>query len=541
MEATLELTVMAALLVASVVGMIARRLRLPYTVSLVLTGLAIAAVRQETAPGLEIGLHLTPELLFLVLLPVLVFEAAFHLELRHFVESWRAIVALAVPGVLAGIILSLGLAWAGLHVLGVPLTWQVLLVTTTILAATDPVGVLAVLREVGAPRDLAIVMEGESLLNDGIAIVAFGVVLVALGVGPQTGGLSTAWVLRFLTWEVAGAVVIGGGVGFALSWLVAQVDDHLIEITLTTVAAFGSFVVADLAHASGVIACLVAGTLSGNFGARYGMSPTTRVAVTSFWEYAAFVANSVVFLLIGLEITPARLLQRAVPILVLWLSLLVARGLFVAVIPFITRRALPGRGSFWVLTWGGLRGGVAMVLALSVPAALAGRAAVIDLVFGVSLLTILVQAPLTAPLLRWVGLGRRGERGEVELLRARLRALHAAAAYLHRQHEREAVSDAVFAELEGELAERRRAIEAREEALSVARERLDREEAQVLRRQLGVVEKEAIRHAWAEGLLEDRRMHRLIGEVDERLFRLGHAQPGTFETPNEPGSHPGST
>ncbi len=511
-----------ALLVASVVGMLAQRLRLPYTVSLVLTGLGLAVVRSSMAPDFDPGLHLTPELLFLVLLPVLVFEAAFHMELEHFKANWRPIVALAVPGVLSGILLTLGLVWAAFHLLGFVPSLPVILLAATILSATDPVGVLALLREVGAPRRLAVVMEGESLLNDAIAIVAFGVVLVGLGLNPGHH-LSALWVVRFWTWEVAGAVLIGGVLGTGLSWLTAQVDDHLIEITLTTIGAFGSFVMADLLHASGVIACLVAGILSGNFGARFGMSPTTRVAVTSFWEYAAFAANSIVFLLIGLEISIHRLMGRLVPIVVFWLILLLARGLFVGVvIPLVIRRKnRPPAGFNWVLTWGGLRGGVAMVLALSVPRSFAGRPEVIDLVFGVSLLTILVQAPLTAPLLRFVGLARdRAGREAVERLSARLRALHAASAYLLRQIETEAVSEDVGRELEQEIAARRKALKDRAEDLKRHVLALRREEAHVLRRQLAVVEKESVREAWAEGLLDERVMRQLVGEIDHRLFHL---------------------
>lgn len=524
MQPQVELAVVVALLVASVVGMLAQRLRLPYTVSLVLAGLGLAVVRSAMTPDFDPGLHLTAQLLFLVLLPVLVFEAAFHMELEHFKANWRPIVALAVPGVLSGILLTLGLVWAAFHALGFVPSLPVILLAATILAATDPVGVLALLREVGAPRRLAVVMEGESLLNDAIAIVAFGVVLVGLGLGLDPGHhLSALWVVRFWTWEVGGAILIGGALGTSLSWLTAQVDDHLIEITLTTIGAFGSFVMADLLHASGVIACLVAGILSGNFGARFGMSPTTRVAVTSFWEYAVFAANSIVFLLIGLEISVERLLGRLVPIVVFWLILLLARGLFVGVvIPLVIRRKnRPPAGFNWVLTWGGLRGGVAMVLALSVPRSFAGRPEVIDLVFGVSLLTILVQAPLTAPLLRLVGLARdKAGREAVEKLSARLRALHAASAYLLRQIETEAVSEDVGRELEQEIAARRQALKDRAEDLKRYALALRREEAHVLRRQLAVVEKESVREAWAEGLLDERVMRQLVGEIDHRLFHL---------------------
>jgi len=523
MTMNLELSVVVALLVASVVGMVAQRRRLPYTVSLVLAGLGLAVMREWVAPGFDHGLHLTPQLLFMVLLPVLVFEAAFHMDLRRFRENWRAIVALAVPGVVLGIALVVPLAWLGLEAIGVDVDWRVMLLVATILAATDPVGVLAVLKEVGAPRRLRVIMEGEALLNDGVAIVAFGVVLVIVGLDPHHGALTVSWVARFLTWELCGALLIGSALGLGLSWLTSKVDDHLIEITLTTIAAFGAFVLADLVHASGIIACLVAGMVSGNFGARFGMSPTTRVAVTSFWEYLAFAANSIVFILIGLEVSPARLLHGAVPVLIVWLAVMLARvGFVVGVLPLLARWGadIP-RGFTWVLSWGGLRGGVAMVLALSVPRDFAGRADVIDLVFGVSLLTILLQAPLTGPMLRFFRLVRdRGQLEELELLGARLRALQSAAGYLHRQHEIGAVSVEVHQELESELVRRRQELELQAAELDVPAEQLRREEELVMRRQLAVVEKEAIRRAFADGLLEESFMRRLVGEIDDRLHRL---------------------
>ncbi|RMG43355.1 MAG: sodium:proton antiporter, partial [Acidobacteria bacterium] len=439
---SVELAIVAALLLASIVGMAARRFRLPYTVSLVFVGLAFAVARDHFFPEFDPGLHLTPELLFTILLPALVFEAAFHLELRHFIETWRTVLMLAVPGVAVGTLLTFGLTWLVLSGLGSTQPWQLLLVAATILAATDPVGVLAMLREVKAPKRLAVIMEGESLLNDGIAIVAFGVVMTALGLDPHHGTITFGWILSFLTWEIFGAVLIGGALGLGLSWLTSKIDDHLIEITLTTISAFGSFLLAEQAHASGIIACLVAGILSGNVGATYGMSASTRVAVVSFWEYAAFVANSIIFLLVGLETAPWRLFRIAGPVIVVWLAMLIARALFISIsLPIMEKvHFLTRRGLISILSWGGLRGGVAIVLALSVTREWEYRQQLIDLVFGAVLMTILVQAPTTPLVLRLFGIGReRGMREEAVMLRTRLRALAEAERYLERQHEAGAV------------------------------------------------------------------------------------------------------
>jgi Na+:H+ antiporter len=519
----IEIAVIAALLLASVVGMVAQRLRLPYTVSLVFVGIACAIVRDRLFAGFDPGLHLTPQLLFTVLLPALVYEAAFHLELRHFVDTWRAVLMLAVPGVVVGTGLTFVLSWGVLSAFGIAVPWQVLLLAATILAATDPVGVLALLREVNAPRRLAMIMEGESLLNDGIAIVAFGVVLTALGIGPHQGGITLGWVAGFLTWEILGAVLIGGGLGLGLSWLTSTIDDHLIEITLTTISAFGSFVLAEQVHASGIIACLVAGVLSGNVGATYGMSASTRVAVTSFWEYAAFVANSIVFLLVGLETSPGRLLRIAVPVVTIWLAMLVARALFIAgALPTMGPHGISSKkGLVAVLSWGGLRGGVAMVLALSVPRTYAFRQSLIDLVFGAVLLSILAQAPTMPLLLRLLGIGRdRHVAQSAAILRTRLRALSQAEHYLERQREVGAVLPEVYQELRDELTRRRQDVEVEAEALRIDAGDVLREEQSELRRQLAIVEKETVRQAFAQGAIDEQLMRRLVREIDNRILAL---------------------
>ena len=533
---TIELAIVAALLLTSIVGMIAQRLRLPYTISLVIVGLVFAALRDSFFPDFDPGLHLTPQLLFTVLLPALVFEAAFHLELRHFLRTWRAVLMLAVPGVLVGTVLTFGLSWLVLHLLGLQLPMAVLLLAATILAATDPVGVLALLREVGAPRRLATIMEGESLLNDGIAIVAFGVVLTALGLDPHTPALTLSWVIRFLSWEVLGAVLIGGALGLGLAWLTSTIDDHLIELTLTTIAAFGSFLLADQAHASGIIACLVAGMLSGNVAATYGMSASTRVAVTSFWEYAAFVANSIIFLLVGLETSPMRLLRVAGVVLVVWLAMQIGRALFIAAsLPVMERLTFTTRrGLITVLTWGGLRGGVAMVLALSVPRTWAWRQSLIDVVFGAVLLTILVQAPTTPLVLRLFRIGpSRKLREAAVALRARIRALAEAERYLERQHEAGAVLPEVYRHLRSQLLARRQSLEEEGRQLHIDASSVLDEGRRELERQLALVEKESIRQAYSHGMLDDRVLRRLVHEIDHRILALDHADEAEDGAPGE--------
>jgi len=534
------------LLVASAVAMVTRRLSIPYTVALLIVGLVLSVIRSGFYPEFDLGLHLTKDLLFVVLLPVLIYEAAFHLELRQFLSNWKAILTLAVPGLVVGIFLGGGLLHGGLLLLKTSFTFGAALLVSTVVAATDPVGVISLLRTTRAPRRLAVLMEGESLLNDGVAVVAFNVVLVALGLSADQTEVTVTWLLQFLSWELLGAILLGGGLGFFMSWLTSKVDDHLIEITLSTIGAFGSFLVAEKVHASGVIACLVAGMLAGNFGAKYGMSASTRVAVVSFWEYATFVANSIIFLLIGLDVDPLQLLRDWPAIAITWLAMLVSRGLFVYLtLPQIARLegGMP-RGFGTVVAWGGLRGGVTMVLALSIPRDFEYRILAVNCIFGASLLTILVQATTMGRLLRRMGLtSDRRAYDLVERLRGRLRALQSALSYLERQRELGTIPIPVYEELQQELkAESDQLQQEREEARGMV-EQVRQEEILAIRRKLLLVRKESLRQASVDGAIDPDVMRRLVGELDEKLHQLelSHGAPPEAEAPHGEPERPAET
>ena len=545
----LSIVVILMLLLASAVAMATRKLRIPYTVALVVTGLVLSFIRVRFYPEFDVGLHLTQELLFVVLLPVLIYEAAFHLELREFLANWKSILTLAVVGLAVGTLSAGSMLYGGLMALGLPFSFGGALLVGTIVAATDPVGVIAVLRATRAPRRLSVLMEGESLLNDGVAVVAFAVVLVALGLDKETSQVTATWLVRYLSWEILGAVLLGGGLGFFLAWMTSKVDDHLIEITLSTIGAFGSFLLAAQMHTSGVIACMVVGMLGGNFGAKYGMSASTRVAVVSFWEYITFVANSIIFLLIGLEINPLAMLRDWHAILITWVVMLVARALFVGpVLPQIARLegGMPkGFGS--VVIWGGIRGGIAMVLAMGIPRSFEYRELAMNCIFGASLLTILVQSTTIGLLLQKLGLVQDRKAFEiVERLRGRLRSLQAAMMFLDRQHDMGVIAEENYHEVHTELLdEQERLREDQEDAREMA-EAIRREEARALRRKLLIVRKESLRRASSDGAIDEMVMRGLVGELDERIHHMDMhhdqdqelEQADDLEPPPEPQSEP---
>jgi len=277
--------VIVLVLVATLVAMAVRRIRLPYTVSLVLVGLFISVQR-------PVAIEVTPELILSIFVPPLVFEAAFHLDFRLVRSNLGPIIILAMPGVVLTTLFVRGMV-----ALGTGLPFGVAAVFGALIAATDPVAVVALFRALGVSRQLATAVEGESLFNDGTAIVIFNIALVAA----LTGAFDPlAGLFDFLR------VVLGGmTVGLALGWLAAQlmarVDDRLVVTTLTTLLAYGAYLVAERFHVSGVLAVVMAGLVSGNVGLA-GAPPTTKIMLFNLWDYLGFLANSLVFLLIGLDV-----------------------------------------------------------------------------------------------------------------------------------------------------------------------------------------------------------------------------------------------
>jgi CPA1 family monovalent cation:H+ antiporter len=396
-----ELSLLLLLAAAALVAVLSNRARLPYAIGLVLAGLLLGNLLRYSGP------HLSKELLFLVVLPGLLFEAAYQM---HFADFWRArlsIMTLAVPGLVVATFLTAALVWWGVNwVSPGSLSYIEALVFGALISATDPISVLAIFRTLGVDKRLAVIVEAESLFNDGTAIVIFGIVLAMASGTPLSAGGAVVEFVR-----VAGlAAVAGGVVGVAVGALLRSQEDPMIGITLTVLSAYGAFIVAELLGLSGVIACVVAGMITGTWGARNGkrgMGDAARAAVDAFWDYAAFLLNSFVFLLMGVEINLATLAHYLPQILIGWVAINVARAAFVYAKYALMRAA--GNESWplsWatVLTWGGLRGGLSMVLALSLPADFAHRDLILHMTFGVVLLTLLVQGLTIKPLLRRIGL-----------------------------------------------------------------------------------------------------------------------------------------
>ena len=371
------------LMVACLIAMLTRRLGLPYIVGLVVAGFLIALLPESP------DLPLSRALIFNVLLPPLVFEAALQLDWRRFRAELPLTLTLAFLGVgIATLVVAAGMHWM------VGWSWIGATLFGVLIAATDPVSVIASFREMGCLPRVSMVVESESLLNDGVAAVGFAV-LSAIAIGSSPGPAS---VLPAFLWTLGGGVAVGLLVSAAILLIVGRTNDPLVEITLTTIAAYGSFLLAEHFHASGIISALTAGLLIGSGGRRF-ISEDGPQRVRWAWDYFAFLANSFVFILIGMNVA-SQPLQRLGSVAAALAILLVLAGRALSIYPL----SVLFRWSRWrleprfqhTLFWGGLRGALALALALAVPAEVPERNAIILTAFVVVAFSILVQG-LTMP------------------------------------------------------------------------------------------------------------------------------------------------
>ncbi|QYO61952.1 Na+/H+ antiporter [Leptolyngbya sp. 7M] len=393
--------------------------QIPYTLLLVIVGLGLAFIDVRLA-------DLSPELILSIFLPPLLFEAAWNLKWS---ELKRNLVPISLYAVFGVVISVIGVALGLNQLAGLTLTTALLLGAS--LSATDPVSVIALFRELGVGSRLSTMMEGESLFNDGMAVVAFEF-LVASSLGTIEPTLQTT-LIQFI--QVVGVgLAVGGLLGFGISFLTQRFDLPLVEQSLTLVSAYGSYLLAEEFGGSGVISAVITGLILGNFGSRIGMNPRTRIIVTEFWEFLAFFVNSIIFLLIGDQVRYTNLVDNLGIIAIAIGGMIVTRAISVyglgKLSNVITETDL-SLGEQTVLWWGGLRGSVSIALALSVPTQLPERDMIISTVFGVVLFTLLVQGLTIKPLLQKLNLlGDQPLRQQYSESVARLAALQRVLEYL---------------------------------------------------------------------------------------------------------------
>jgi monovalent cation:H+ antiporter, CPA1 family len=379
------------LLITLIVALVTRRTRRPYTIALVIAGLILGMLQLVEA------VHLSKELVMVLFLPPLLFEGALHIRAANLRPHTVLVLSLSVFGPLLTTLIIGGTAY---WLLGFDLLSGLLL--GVIIAPTDPVSVLATFRSAHVDEELATIVESESLFNDGIAVVLYIMLLSAIGGSP----LDPLQGIGEFALVVGGGALVGLGVGFLSMRLLNRLGDHLVEVTVTLIAAFGAFLLAERLHFSGVIAVALAGLVIGNHGWSRAPSSETSKNVALFWEIFAFLVNSVLFLLIGFELRPNLLIDDLLSIVIVFGVLMASRALIVYGIGALSRWKKHGLPLPWqtVIFWGGLRGSVPVALALGIPTDLTGRDEMVAIVFGVVLFSLLGQGLTIPSLLRRLGL-----------------------------------------------------------------------------------------------------------------------------------------
>jgi len=371
---------------ATVLGLVSKRTRmLPYPVVLAAAGVVIGVLPGGQFP--RVG----PDVILIAFVPGLVFEAALGLDLPELTRRLLPVGLLASIGVLITVVLigllvhvSTGLSVASGMLLG------------AILAATDPIAVVSILRRLKAPLGLATILEGESLFNDGTGVAVFSAVLATILSGTPSLGDTT---IRFFVITIGGTA-IGLAAGFIGLALLRFAEDAQLEILATLVIAYGSYLAADIAHFSGIVAVVVAGIVVARYGSQIGRLHGPQLL--GFWNLLAFVLNAMLFILVGAALPAWTLLPVAGFVVVAYVIVLLTRA--VPVYGLLALAAWRGPAIPWrwrhVTFWAGLRGALSVALALSVAGAHGVDSRVSAIAYGVVLLSLLVQGALIAPVMR---------------------------------------------------------------------------------------------------------------------------------------------
>jgi monovalent cation:H+ antiporter, CPA1 family len=392
-------------------------LQLPLTVGL-LVGAAAGALMLIAFDAVlpDLGLKLAirglvssinfPATLLDGFLAFLLFAGALHVNSADmFARKWT-ILALATVAT----ILSAGLVAAALlvasHLLGLGISFPWCLVFGALISPTDPVSVLDALKRIGIPQGLQATVAGESLFNDGIGVVLFALAL-SVATGSPITHFSPSTIAGLFLLEAVGGGLLGLGLGYCAFLLIRNIDDYNVELIISLALASGTYSAAGILGVSGPIAVVVAGILIGNHTMDGAMSETTRQHLMTFWRLVEEILNALLFLAIGLEIAAIDLDWRSIIAMAAMIpTALVIRGLSVAASAWPLNLHLPARrGSLLILTWGGLRGGLSVAMALSLPAG-PNTASILTIAYGIVVFSIVGQGLTLEPVARWALAGR---------------------------------------------------------------------------------------------------------------------------------------
>ena len=380
-----------------------RLLKLPSNVGLLLMGLAASLVLigfELLLPNVAIfeDLHSFVETLNFSsallngMLAFLLFAGALQIDLSVLRDRAWTVGVMATLGVVISTIVIAIAFWAAARLLTFPMPFAWALVFGALISPTDPIAVLGVLKQAGVAKTLEMDMAGESLFNDGVGVVLFTILLAAATAVGGKGGIDLIALARLFFVEALGGATLGLATGYLAYQAMRAIDEYSIEVLISLALVTATYAVASQLHVSGPIAVVVAGVLIGNRGAAFAMSETTQRYLFGFWNLIDEILNSVLFLLIGLEVLVLQFDSSLVPLALISVPIvLLARFIAVAVpVVLLSVRQRFVKGTILILTWGGVRGGISVALALSIPA-VTERPLLLTATYAVVLFTIIVQ------------------------------------------------------------------------------------------------------------------------------------------------------
>ncbi len=501
------------LLVATVVALVTQKLRIPYVTGLVLAGLPITEVLSR-----RIGLD--PSLVLNLFLPILIFEAAINTDVSRLRSTFKPVALLAGPGSVFSTAII-----AAIVKFGLGLTWIPALLIGVILANTDTVSMIAVFKEIRVPGRLSTIVEGETLFNDAAALILFNLILTV----HRTGSLTFVEGTRELLIVALGGSLVGAVLGYLILPVFNRLEDPLSALLLTVAVALGTFQVGQFLGVSGAVAVVICGLIFGNLGLSRNTSATERITLLSFWEYASFIVNTFIFLLIGIEINPLILWRTLPAIALVVLAYQLGRILSVYLLLNLVRwfdRPIPLRWQH-VLFLGNIKGSLSMALALTLPLNLPGRENIITLVFGAVFFSLVGQGLILPWLVKQLKLSNFSKlREEIETLQIQLMTSKAAQSELENLLNAGILPKAVYEEMRAAYQVKVATSERRLRDLYYQRpdESLDSSgdptKLDAIRRRLLLAEKGILNDALRKRIVSEDLARGYLTEIDEQLLNL---------------------
>ncbi len=516
---------------------------MPYTIALLIVGILLSITNYGTHFSGFFTSETLPQLILFAFLPALLFEAAVHLDFNEMKKRWSLIVLLAFVGILVSTFIAATAIYIAGPRIGVILPFPLALVFAAMIAPTDPVSVIALFKEVGISHGLTTVVESESLFNDGTAVVLYRIlvgiafIVTSAASSPGSPHLDIAYLLgygiRSFMLVVTGGAVVGLVFGILAGLLLSTIRDAMVEITITVVLAYASFLTAEALKISPVIAVVTSGLVISHYASRVEIfSSAGRVAADSFWEYLVFLVNSFIFLILGLSIKIGDLVGQWKLIILAVAATLLARALTVYVLGGGFGRWKGSLPMPWqhVLFWGGLRGSLSLAMALGLSAAFPHRSELIVMTSGVVFFTLLVQGLTIKPLLGALGLMHASpERETYMMLQGELLARQAAWRRLKQLYEDGVVSSDVFAVLNARYQQIGQQLRSALQAFLKEHPELRREELLSVLQELLLIEKSRLQSLRRDGVISDKVYERLSLSIDSEIVALREENPEVIE------------